>query len=562
MGGRLRDLLAPAFRPMLAAGLVAVLATLASAAVVVLIGSALGRGSVAPLWWALGFLVVRAVLDGLSPALRATAAGRVRRAGQETVYRHLVALGPAVFDVRRPGELVSLAGDAVARVAALAGTFVPLGVRAALVPPAVAALALGIDLPSGLVMLVLFPLTPWVLRRLERDFRQAGDTLRRSQETLTAEFLEAIQGLESLLLAGAAERWEERLALHAERVRADTMDVLAVAQRGLIGVDLVFSLLSVVGVGALVAWRAAVGAISGGEAFSLVLLAVVSTLALVDLVSFFYVGGLGLAGARRLAEFLALEPAAVRERGGKHHPPPGDLGVAVEDVWYHYPGADTPALAGLSLEVPPGTSVALVGRSGGGKSTLAALLLGTRLPDAGRVRLGTLDLREADRAWLSGVVGYVGQETHVFADTVAANLRLARPDATRAQMEEACRRARILDAVRRLPAGLDSVLGEGGADLSGGEVQRLGIARAFLADPPVLVMDEATSGLDLETEALLQRSMEELMAGRTTIVIAHRITTARRCDRVVQLEAGRVVAEGTPAEMGEGFYARMGAGPT
>jgi ABC-type multidrug transport system fused ATPase/permease subunit len=245
-------------------------------------------------------------------------------------------------------------------------------------------------------------------------------------------------------------------------------------------------------------------------------------------------------------------PAAPDETG----PLPPE--VRLEGVGFRYAGEDRPALSDVSFSVPPGAALALVGRSGAGKSTITSLLLGTRTPDQGRILIAGQDLAGLDRRRLASLVGYVGQDTYVFADTVEANLRMARPDATREEMEVACRRAHILDVVNGLPEGFETVLGEGGADLSGGQAQRLGIARAFLADTPILVMDEATSGLDLETEALIHDSLDRLMQGRTTIVIAHRITTARRCDLVVQLDGGRVVVEGTPQTLDDGFFARMG----
>jgi ABC-type multidrug transport system fused ATPase/permease subunit len=562
-GFSLRGLLASARRPILAAGIVSAVVTLLTAGVVLAIGGMLSRRSSSGLVVALGLVFARAILAGAVPRLRARVFGRVRTAAQQVVYRHVVSVGPAIFDTRRPGELVSLAVDAVGRVSALAATFLPLAIRAVLVPLVIAVVAMIVDLPTGLVMLVLFPTVPLALRGLEKGFRRAGDKLRESQDRLAAEFLEAIQGLETLVMFGAADRWADHLAHRAEEVRSDTMDVLRVAQRGLIGVDLVYSLVSVVALGAFVAWRVSVGAVDGPEAATLVLLSVVSVSALVDGVSFFYVGGLGLAAVRRLRELFEMAPEGVPVEWANDTPVASGTGplppeVRLEAVGFRYPGEDRPALSDVSFSVPPGAALALVGRSGAGKSTLTSLLLGTRTPDQGRILIAGQDLAGLDRRRLASLVGYVGQDTYVFADTVEANLRMARPDATREEMEVACRRAHILDVVNGLPEGFETVLGEGGADLSGGQAQRLGIARAFLADTPILVMDEATSGLDLETEALIHHSLDRLMHGRTTIVIAHRITTARRCDLVVQLDSGRVVAEGTPQTLDDGFFARMG----
>lgn len=556
----LRGLLSPARKAIVGATLAGVASSLLTAIVVILIGRAFSVGPGPALFgWAVALLVLRAGSVALGPAFRADASSRVRAEGQALVYRHLLHVGPAVNDVRRSGELVSLAIDAVGRVAALAATFLPLALRGILVPVAVAGLAMTVDPMTGLVMLLTLPLVLGALRGLEKNFRTAGEQLRRSQDRLAAEFLDAIRSLETLVLYGAAERRAGQLAGHAEKVRADTMEVLKVAQRGLIGVDFVYSLVSVVGIGALVAWRISAGAIDAAGAVTLVLLSVVSISTLVDVVSFFYVGGLGLAAFRRIRELFEVPSVAEPEGGGAHDFSGATASgeVVVEGLTFRYGASGRPALDGLSLRVPAGTSVALVGRSGAGKSTLASLLLGLRRPESGRVMIDGVDIARVDREWLAARVAYVGQDTHLFSLSVADNLRVAHPRATRKEMEDACRRARILDWVESLPAGFDTVLGERGSDLSGGEAQRLGIARAFLADTPVLVLDEATSGLDLETEALVHDALEELMNGRTTIAIAHRITTARRCDRVAQIEDGIVVAVGSPEEMDEGFFARM-----
>jgi ATP-binding cassette, subfamily C, bacterial CydD len=556
----MRGLLSPARKAILGATVVGVASSLLTAVVVMLIGRAFSVGAGPTLFgWAVALLALRAGSVALGPVFRADTYARVRAEGQALVYRHVLDVGPAVNDVRRSGELVSLAIDAVGRVAALAATFLPLALRGILVPVAVAGLAMTVDPLTGLVMLLTLPLVLGALRGLEKNFRTAGEQLRRSQDRLAAEFLDAIRSLETLVLYGAAERRAGQLARHAEQVRADTMAVLKVAQRGLIGVDFVYSLVSVVGIGVLVAWRISAGAVDAAGAVTLVLLSVVSISALVDVVSFFYVGGLGLAAFRRIRELFDVPSVAEPEGGGEDDfsgaPAGGE--VVVEHLTFRYGASGRPALDGLSLTVPAGTSVALVGRSGAGKSTLASLLLGLRRPESGRVMIDGVDIARVDREWLAGRVAYVGQDTHLFSLSVADNLRVADPRVSRRQMEEVCRRARILDWIESLPAGFDTVLGESGSDLSGGEAQRLGIARAFLADTPVLVLDEATSGLDLETEALVHDALEDLMIGRTTIAIAHRITTARRCDLVAQIEDGVVVAVGPPEEMDEGFFARM-----
>ncbi|MFG2070113.1 ABC transporter ATP-binding protein [Micromonospora tulbaghiae] len=248
----------------------------------------------------------------------------------------------------------------------------------------------------------------------------------------------------------------------------------------------------------------------------------------------------------RIFEYLDL-PVEVAEPA---RPVPLDPATArghlrIEDVTFSYPGSDTAALAGVNLDVPAGTSLALVGETGSGKSTLAALISRLHDPDAGRITIDGIDLRDLRPADLAAVVGVVSQETYLLHGTVRDNLRYARPDATDADIEAAARAARIHDLVAALPDGYDTMVGSRGHRFSGGEQQRLAIARTLLRDPPILVLDEATSALDTETERAVQRALDELARGRTVVTIAHRLSTVRDADRIAVLDHGRIVESGT-----------------
>ncbi|KAB1903202.1 ABC transporter ATP-binding protein [Micromonospora sp. AMSO1212t] len=248
----------------------------------------------------------------------------------------------------------------------------------------------------------------------------------------------------------------------------------------------------------------------------------------------------------RIFEYLDL-PVEVAEPA---RPVPLDPATArghlrIEDVTFSYPGSDTAALAGVSLDVPAGTSLALVGETGSGKSTLAALISRLHDPDAGRITIDGIDLRDLRPADLAAVVGVVSQETYLLHATVRDNLRYARPDATDADIEAAARAARIHDLIAALPDGYDTMVGSRGHRFSGGEQQRLAIARTLLRNPRILVLDEATSALDTETERAVQRALDELARGRTVVTIAHRLSTVRDADRIAVLDHGRIVESGT-----------------
>ena len=235
--------------------------------------------------------------------------------------------------------------------------------------------------------------------------------------------------------------------------------------------------------------------------------------------------------------------------------------VRLEGVGYTYAGADRPALDGVDLDVPAGTTLALVGETGSGKTTLGSLVARLRDPDAGRVTVDGIDLRDLRSADLARIVGVVSQETYLLHATVRENLRYARPDATDAEVEAAARAARIHDLVVGLPEGYDTLVGSRGHRFSGGEKQRLAIARTLLRDPRVLVLDEATSALDTETERAVQEAFTRLAAGRTTITIAHRLSTVRDADQIVVLDHGRVAEAGTHETLVEraGRYAALAA---
>lgn len=251
-----------------------------------------------------------------------------------------------------------------------------------------------------------------------------------------------------------------------------------------------------------------------------------------------------LALFQRIFEYLDL-PIDITERKDAVHLDHIKGEVRFEGVGFGYGGKGGPVLDGIDVTVPAGSSLAVVGPTGAGKSTLGHLV--PRLYDVtdGRVTLDGVDVRDLDFDTLARAVGVVSQETYLFHASVAENLRFAKPDATDAELEAAARAAQIHDHIAALPDGYDTVVGERGHRFSGGEKQRLAIARTILRDPPVLVLDEATSALDTRTEAAVQGAIDALSANRTTITIAHRLSTVRDADRIVVLDSGRLAEQGT-----------------
>ncbi|EJN84795.1 ABC transporter, ATP-binding protein [Actinomyces naeslundii str. Howell 279] len=408
-------------------------------------------------------------------------------------------------------------------------------------------LGAAVDVLPALVLGVAIVVVPAFIVFAHSRLRASSSGSRRARTRLAAEYLDAIQGLRTLTLARAAERTSARLRLEGETNRRAVMDLLAGNQLVILLTDGLFSLFLITAAAGLALVRLSTGAIDVGDALAVALTSYVLLEPLDHVGAFFYVGMGGMANQRAIRKILSRPlPRSTARTGARTQPSAAAQACVVLDDVEAAWGED-PVLEGVNLTVRRGEHLAVVGPSGAGKSTLMAMLAGNLLPSDGSLRVEGTELSAATQDQVRSASALVAQTTWLFTGTIADNLRLAQPYATPSQMWHALEVARLDKEVALMPEGLETQVGEAGLGLSGGQAQRLSLARAFLADRPVLLLDEPTSQVDLASEAAIVESIEQLARGRTVITVSHRAGALTTADRAVRVEA-RGVHEVSPAQ--------------
>src|SRR5919202_645663 len=506
----------------------------------------------------LGAVVLRSGLVWLREIVAQRGAVYVKSELRERLFAHLMRLGPSYARGERTGELAATTIEGIERLDAYFSRYLPQMVLSAFVPLLIAAYVLPLDPASAILLVATAPTIPVLMvlvgNRAEESMQRQWTALSR----MSAHFLDVLQGLPTLRIFGRSTAERERVAEVNDEFRERTLKVLRFAF--LSGLVLEFTAtISIALVAVALGMRLLYGNISFEVAFLALLLAPEFYRPLRELGVHRHAGMEGRAAAGRIFEVLNTPVPVSPGVPGATTRPAGRLSIEFSDVSYSYPGTARPALSGVSLTLPAGTCTALVGPSGAGKSTLINLLMRFADPESGRITANGISIEGLFVETWRRKVALVPQRPYFFYGSVLDNVRLARPDATDEQIEQAVALAGASGLVERLPQGYDTEVGERGARLSGGEAQRLAIARAFLKDAPVLVMDEPSSSLDPESEHLIGIALERLIRARTVLVIAHRLNTVYRADQIAMLEEGRLVEVGDHTDLVErgGPYARF-----
>lgn len=519
------------------------------------------EATVRPLVLLAAFICLRAALTTAERIAAHRLGERVVGEIHSRTLAHLEQVGPITLGLEHSGDMQMTLSEGIDDLGTWFTDYLPQLALSALVPTTVMVLVLTQDPFSALLLVFTAPLIPLFMVLIGGAAQSKARERFTALARLGAFFLDTIQGLTTLIALGRIRDRVDAVRRVTEDLRQRTMGVLRLAFVSALALELIATLSTAV-VAVEIGLRLLYGRLEFRDAFFVLLLAPEFYLPLRLLGQRFHSGQAGVAAADRIFELLSLPvtvsaPAAV----GSGMAPPEVL--ELRNVHFTYPSREgeepRTALQGINFQLQRGETIALVGPSGSGKSTIANLLLRFIEPTHGSISADGLPAYNIAPGQWRRHLAWVPQEPHLLAADVADNIRLGRPDATDTDVKEAAKRAGALYFIEQLPQGWNTPIGVRGARLSGGEAQRLALARAFLTDAPFLILDEPGAGLDPESVEALEHSMSQLLQGRTALIIAHRLSTVRRADHVVVLDQGRVIQTGTFAELrsSEGLFSTM-----
>ena len=512
------------------------------------------------LWVLLGLMLVRWFTTYGSGYLASLAAVQVKTNLRELLFRHLLALGPSFTQKEESGDLVTTFMQEVEGLDAYFSQYLPQLALAALIPLLILVVVFPLDLISGIILLLTAPLIPIFMiligNTAQAITRKQWTALRR----MSAHFLDTLQGLATLKALNQSAAQADKIARVSETYRKATINVLRVTFLSALVLELVGAIST-----AIVAVEIGLRLLNGGmqfeQAFFILVIAPEFYLPLRQLGLRFHAGAAGISAANHIFEILS-QPIPLELDALETLPRwsmPANYRLSFESVNFSYPQRDEPALQSVNFEIESGQLTALVGPSGSGKTTIAELLLRFLVPCKGQISLNGQSIQSLPCSDWRSQIAWVPQSPYLFNCSISENIRLGRQEASIEEIRLAARLANLDDFILSLPEGFETLVGERGARLSGGQAQRLALARAFLRDPALLLMDEPTAHLDPEQEALLLPAIQRLCQGRTTILIAHRLSTVIHADQIIVLDHGQVVETGSHTSLlaNNGLYARL-----
>lgn len=518
-----------------------------------------GFGSLAvPIAGVAGVVVLRGLLQFYKEMVSHHTAARVQIALRSNLHERVMELGPAHFNEQRTGDTILSLVDGVEQLETFFGQYLPQFFVALLTPIGVFAFMAFLDLTTATIFLVSAIAALFLPALFHKWNSKSSERRRNAYGDFGADFLDSIQGLATLKAFGQSDARGVMLADRARSVFKSTMWVLATnALSGGLSI-------AAISIGAALAlgwgaYRVDTGGLELSVLLVILMLGVEVFRPLRELTQLFHQGLLGISAATGIFAMQDAKPSVEEVLKTRHDLSTMEPTMSFEGVLFSYPGARRPAHDHLSFTVSAGEKVGLVGPSGAGKTSVIKLLLRVYDPSEGRVMIGGADLRELSFDQIRSKLAVVSQDTYLFHGTVSDNLKFGNPDATPEELEEAARAANAHGFISALPDGYGTVIGERGIRLSGGQRQRVAIARALLRDAPILILDEALSAVDAENEYIIQDALDRLMEGRTTLIIAHRLSSVINADRIIVLDEGRVVESGSHSQLltDDGIYAAL-----